>query len=229
MAEMTSSGGKRATWSGRIRTGLGVLAGAAVLLTGVERAEGQLLEPRFAVAPKLGLAVPAGKFGDYADTGLSANLRVAYELRPGIALTADAGHDRLPGADLLGGHKRAPDLRLTRAVAGVQSRLGDGSTYPLLMRVDVGGGFTAFNSDTFRPTVNHDETKFSKTYPTAAGGFQVEYWMRPGLAVVADSKLYWSFMKKDDTQPLVSIAPVWLEPLGSALTLPFTISLRAGL
>jgi hypothetical protein len=74
--------------------GWSVLVGAAVLLVGVAgRLEAQATEvtPRLSIAPKVGIALPAGPFSDIADAGPSANLRLSYSLRPGLSLTAMEG------------------------------------------------------------------------------------------------------------------------------------------
>jgi hypothetical protein len=120
-------------------------------------------------------------------------------------------------------------MRLTRYVAGLETRVGDGNgMYPWSVLVEIGAGATRFASDRFQ-TSHGTEMTFNHTYFTAASGLQLGYWVRPGLAVVADGKLYWSRVMEEDTQPLISLTPTRNDPFGSVITLPVAIALRASI
>ena len=183
---------------------------------------------RLLIAPSVGIAVPAGGLGEYVNTGPAAGLRIGYELGSGVSLIADGGIDFLKGTNLTPGIAnpiRTPEMRMQRYIAGVEAKLGTDAAAPWSLLASLGAGASRLDTDEYR-TMSGSTEKFDQTAFTAAGGIELGYALTRRLELVADGRLYWSFLDKDRTRQLEAIRPAMLDPIDTAVTLPLVLALR---
>ena len=127
---------------------------------------------KLSLAPKVGVAVPAGAIGEYADPGPAAGLRLGYELRPGVSLVADGEVNFLKGTNLHKGLPNGiwtPDMKAMRYIAGLEARLGSEETAPWSLLASLGAGASLFDTDSYRSATSNQTRTFEKTALTAAG------------------------------------------------------------
>jgi hypothetical protein len=183
---------------------------------------------RISLTPKAGISLPTGRLADLEDPGASFGLRMAVDVAPRLALTADGAFEQLQGADLPDG-LRAPDMRLWHYSAGVEARVLPPSDNPWSLLADAGLGATTFDSDHFTLPGSVVRINFHETYLSANGGLRLGYAVTPRITAFADGQAYWAKTNERDTHILANLDPEDLQMFKSTVTFPLTLGLSARL
>ncbi len=206
---------------------LAAAIGSVMVMASVAQAPLHAQTTGVTITPKVGFALPAGQFSNYVDAGPTAGLRIGYEFRPRVSIFVDGGFDYLSGAKLyrgLANEISGPDIQLQHYIAGVEGQLVPEDVEQLSILASLGGGILRIDSDPY--TIEGETRDWQHTGPTAAAGLEIGYRINPRLALVLDSKLYYSFVEKEKTVDLAAVGPARLDPFSSAITLPITLALR---
>lgn len=208
-----------------------VIAAAVALTVGARSAEAQGAT-RLTVVPKAGITFAGSGFGEYVDRATNVGLRLGYLLGSNISLVGEGAVDMFGGTVTFPGvpiNLPAPDITVTRYVVGVEANLGS-NLEGWAITAAVLGGVQSFKSDEF-PVASRDMelSTFEGTYAVAGGTLQFGRRISERLSLVLDAGVFWSPITESDTQDLTEMAPPWFGPFDTALTVPVSIALRAGL
>ena len=217
-----------------LRAGLVMVAPAALLLSvaaGTAEARVQL-DQRLSLAPRFGIVVAGGAFGEYLDAGRSASLRLGYELMPGTSLYVEGGLESFPGREIQNQTVTAPDISVVRFVAGLERELipPDLPAYEAWsLRLRGAAGVAKLESDKFRNVGGTEDMVFSSTSPTATFSVALGYTLGRVITLFAEGGLNWAPVEEDKTEDLAGLVPGFVDSSNSAFTFPYTLGLRLGL
>lgn len=165
-----------------------------------------------------GLAIPTGDLADLPieSTGVGVGLGLAYRVSPRFAIRADAG------AEFYGGSfAEAPSIRFFRYDAGLEAEVTPPGS-PLDVVVNVGGGFTKWDTERGVPTPS---ATFTETYPTVNGGLRVGYDVVAGVNLFARGQWYMQFTDEQETAPLAELSTDLSGGFGTASSAPISLGL----
>jgi hypothetical protein len=197
-----------------------VLAGSALVVGGAPAVEAQLGD--LAATGYTGVAVPFGKFADYADVGVSAGLQLEYPLTDPLDLVVDAGLD-----DLNSGMPGLPDFRLWRYEAGLATDLFGNSAERWGLRAHLGAGATSFRTGGFYPSSQPTAETFSRTYFTGGGGLSLVFGADSPVHGFLGARIRWTPVEEDHLVAMRSAAiGAPPQPFEHAVSVPITLGLR---
>jgi hypothetical protein len=201
-----------------------LLGVAVLLLAGTSVSAAQI-----SIAPRGGIAVAGGNFGDYLEAGPSGSLRIGYALLPGTSVFAEGGIDRFGSRALIEHTVTGPGMDMLRFVAGVEQELvppGEPSLAAWSVLARAGGGVAKIDSDTYRHVDTEEDLKFSSTAPMATLGLSVGYTVGGLVTVFGDVGMNWARVDEEDTEALRALAPGYVKTFSSAWSFPYNVGLR---
>ena len=206
--------------------GRGALAVVAILASataGVAQETG-----RFSVAPRAGIALPAGDLERFVEPGSSLGLDISVGLTPRLTGRARAEGDLLRGATLPSG-VAAPDMKVLHYTAGLETLLLHPARVPVGIAADIGLGLSTFISDSYtvpNATTATGPQKFRETFPTLRAGLNFSYPLRSSLRVFLDTQAYYTIMNEQETRRLTYLTLDRYDPVTRGVTIPVTLGVR---
>lgn len=205
---------------------LGAIALAfALTLTAVDTAQAQQ-EPWVNMEGHAGIAIPMGDLADVVDAGPAGGLGFGYYISPRVSVRGDAGLDVLSGVDVTGGS--AADIRLWHLNGGLDFELTNPETSSFSAIVNVGGGFTIFDSDRIFDAGSGLNIGLNEMYPSVNGGLKLAFELNEDFDFFVGGQAHMVFADEEDTDRVAGIVP-GAEAFDTAVSIPVTAGLRVNL
>ena len=173
---------------------------------------------------RAGVAVPTGRLAKIADAGPNVGIQLARPIGDRVALDLRGDVDMLQGTRL-SSHK-APNVRLWRYGAGIETRILPVQAGRWALTADLGVGATTMDTDEFTSPDNQSRRDFTETYFTSGAGIRLQYEVNSRVSTHLGAGAQWASTNPDETRALQAIDPTRIRQFSSAWSVPVTMGVK---